>query len=69
MSRKANRRKVYPWSTFVKGKKQSDTVKLANQLTATAILDASGRAFDGKSSPTRNQGILPGPLANIMMNR
>lgn len=63
----ANRINVKPCKMFDSGRKQRDTVKLANQLTATAILEARGLAFDGNNSATRNQGMAPGPLANMAM--
>lgn len=38
-------------------------MKLATQLTVTAMAVAIGRAEELKSSVTRNQGIDPGPVA------
>jgi hypothetical protein len=51
------------------GKKPMPTIKLAVQLTATARLVAAPRADWLNNSDTRNQGMDPGPIANIMTNR
>lgn len=45
------------------------TKKLAVQLTVTAILQAVGLADWLNNSLTRNQGIEPGPTANMITNR
>ena len=43
-------------------------MKFATQLTVTAIAVAIGRAEELNNSVTRNQGIEPGPVANITTN-
>ena len=40
-------------------------MKLETQFTVTAIAVAIGRAAEPNSSVTRNQGMEPGPVANI----
>ena len=45
------------------GRKPKPTMKLATQLTVTAIEVAMGRADELNSSVTRNHGIEPGPVA------
>jgi len=52
-----------------KGKKPIPTVKLAAQLIKTAKLVAAPRADWLNNSDTRNQGMEPGPIANITTNR
>lgn len=47
------------------GRNPRPTIKLATQLTVTAIDVAIGRAEELNSSVTKNQGIEPGPVANI----
>lgn len=51
-----------------KGRKPRPTMKLAVQLTPTAILVANGRADELKNSDTKNHGIDPGPTANATTN-
>jgi len=51
------------------GKKPIPTIKLAAQLTQTAKLVAAPRADWLNNSDTRNQGMEPGPIANITTNR
>lgn len=49
-----------------RGRKPKPTKKLAVQLTPTATDVATGRADWLNSSETRNQGMDPGPTANII---
>lgn len=51
------------------GKKPMPTMKLAVQLTATARLVAAPRADWLNNSDTRNQGMDPGPIANMTTKR
>lgn len=51
------------------GKNPIPTKKAPVQLTATAMEEAVGRAFWAKSSVTKNQGMDPGPVANITTNK
>lgn len=51
------------------GRNPRPTMKLATQLTVTAMAVAIGRAEELNSSVTRNQGMDPGPVANITTNR
>lgn len=53
--------------SFVKGGNAIPTRKLAPQLIASATEEAVGLADWLKSSDTRNQGMLPGPVAKRMM--
>ena len=46
------------------GEKDKPTRKLADQLTATAILVAMGLPDCANSSDTKNHGIEPGPTVN-----
>lgn len=46
----------------------SPTMKFALQLTATAKEVAEGLADWLNNSDTKNHGIEPGPLANMMTN-
>nr|CAG4647477.1 EOG090X0FQ8 [Megafenestra aurita]SVE92711.1 EOG090X0FQ8 [Megafenestra aurita] len=56
---------LYGHSNLVTLKKNiRPTIKLATQLTVTAMAVAIGRAEELKSSVTRNQGIEPGPQLN-----
>ena len=50
------------------GRNPRPTMKLATQLTVTAMDVAIGRAEELNSSVTKNQGIEPGPVANITTN-
>lgn len=50
------------------GRKPSPTTKLAVQLTVTATEVAMARAPWANSSVTKNQGIEPGPVANMTTN-
>lgn len=50
-------------------RKQRVTRKLAPQFTATAISCALPRAFVPNISVTKNQGIDPGPVANMTTNK
>ena len=44
-------------------------MKLAPQLMETAKLDARPRALTANNSLTRNQGMEPGPVANMTTNK
>ena len=67
---KKNRKEfLYVYFTSAIGKKRSPTKKAAVQLTATAIEAAMGLALLAKTSLTRNQGMEPGPVANITTKR
>jgi len=55
-------------SITCKGRKLRPTIKLAVQLTPTAILVANGRADELNNSDTKNHGIDPGPTANAITN-
>ena len=51
------------------GRNPRPTTKLATQLTVTAMDVAMGRAEELNNSVTKNQGIEPGPVANMTTNK
>ena len=51
------------------GRKSNPTKKAAVQLTVTAMEAAIGLALLAKISLTKNQGMDPGPVANITTNK
>lgn len=63
-----NIRKAYWWIMLLIGRKVSPTIQLAIQLLVAETAAALPRDEESKSSDVKNQGMGPGPNANVTTN-